>query len=68
MEDAAANGKAWKEMGHRYLAGSLGLVILGLALLAFAGKKYRRLSSAIVLLVLFVVFSLASFIFAPTTT
>jgi cytochrome c oxidase assembly protein subunit 15 len=53
MADAAAHGKAWKEMGHRYLAGSLGLVILGLALLAFAGKKYRRLSSAIVLLVLF---------------
>src|SRR5215213_3830791 len=27
--------KAWKEMGHRYLAGTLGLAILALAVLAW---------------------------------
>src|SRR5206468_5343192 len=53
MADAAAHGKAWKEMGHRYLAGSLGLLILALALLSFRWKSYRGLSCAIVLLVLF---------------
>ena len=32
-------GKAWKEMIHRYLAGSLGLAILLLALLAWRHRK-----------------------------
>jgi cytochrome c oxidase assembly protein subunit 15 len=53
MADAAAHGKAWKEMGHRYLAGTLGLVILALAFLSFRWKGYRGLSCAIALLVLF---------------
>jgi len=53
MADAAAHGKAWKEMGHRYLAGSLGLLILALALWSFKWRKSRGLSSAIVVLVIF---------------
>jgi len=32
--------KAWKEMGHRYLAGILGLAILAISILAWRG--YRR--------------------------
>ena len=33
------SGKAWKEMVHRYLAGSLGLAILALALLAWRNRR-----------------------------
>ncbi|MGH8686639.1 MAG: COX15/CtaA family protein [Burkholderiales bacterium] len=33
--------KAWKEMGHRYLAGTLGLAILALAALAWARRRAR---------------------------
>jgi cytochrome c oxidase assembly protein subunit 15 len=33
--------KAWKEMGHRYLAGTLGLAILALAALAWIGRRAR---------------------------
>ncbi len=36
--------KAWKEMGHRYLAGALGLLILAIAVLAFVRR--RELSRA----------------------
>lgn len=47
--------KAWKEMGHRYLAGTLGLLILAIALLAWRGRRTLRqspwLASAIVLVV-----------------
>jgi cytochrome c oxidase assembly protein subunit 15 len=53
MADAAAHGKAWKEMGHRYLAGSLGLLIAVLVLLSFKLKASRRLASAILILVAF---------------
>ena len=35
-------GKAWKEMAHRYLAGVLGLVILGLALVAWRRRLAPR--------------------------
>jgi cytochrome c oxidase assembly protein subunit 15 len=45
--------KQWKEMGHRYLAGSLGFVILLLALLAWRLRRSPRLAGAILLLVLF---------------
>ena len=51
-EQAAANqafperpvetGKAWKEMVHRYFAGTLGLLILGVCLLAWRGEQRRR--------------------------
>ncbi|HKO88613.1 MAG TPA: COX15/CtaA family protein [Burkholderiales bacterium] len=36
--------KAWKEMIHRYLAGSLGLLLLGIAVLAW--KKRRELNQS----------------------
>jgi heme a synthase len=45
--------KQWKEMGHRYLAGSLGFVILLLAFLAWRLRRSPRLAGAILLLVLF---------------
>ncbi|MBU3693421.1 MAG: heme A synthase [Rhodocyclaceae bacterium] len=35
-------GKAWKEMAHRYLAGALGLVILGLAVVALLQQRPAR--------------------------
>ncbi len=51
-EQAAANqafperpvetGTAWKEMVHRYFAGTLGLLILGVCLLAWRGEQRRR--------------------------
>ncbi|MBU1645409.1 MAG: COX15/CtaA family protein [Gammaproteobacteria bacterium] len=37
-------GKAWKEMVHRYFAGTLGLLILGLALLAWRREMRERAS------------------------
>jgi cytochrome c oxidase assembly protein subunit 15 len=53
MADAAAHGKAWKEMGHRYLAGTLGVLILALMFLSFKSRKSKGLSFMIVLLVVF---------------
>ncbi|MDA8108827.1 MAG: COX15/CtaA family protein [Betaproteobacteria bacterium] len=47
--------KAWKEMGHRYLAGTLGLLILAIALIAWRRRRELGqspwLASAIVLVV-----------------
>ena len=47
--------KAWKEMGHRYLAGSLGLLLLAVAVLAWrrrtASAQSPWLASAIVVVV-----------------
>jgi heme a synthase len=49
--------KAWKEMIHRYLAGSLGLFIFALALLAWTNRRMTRqpllLPSILLLLVVF---------------
>jgi heme a synthase len=53
IADAGAHARAWKEMGHRYLAGTLGLVILALALAAWRARRSRRLAAALVLLVAF---------------
>ncbi|MET0071787.1 MAG: COX15/CtaA family protein [Candidatus Thiodiazotropha sp.] len=51
------HGKAWKEMAHRYLAGSLGLAILLLAILAWRGRRHFNqplmLPMLLLLLVLF---------------
>lgn len=48
-------GKAWKEMAHRYLAGSLGLLVLALAVLAVKQRKHLQtpamLSLGLVLLI-----------------
>jgi cytochrome c oxidase assembly protein subunit 15 len=38
-EGPVSHAKAWKEMVHRYFAGTLGLLVLGVAMLAW---KYRR--------------------------
>ena len=56
-EHAAANrafperpvetGKAWKEMVHRYFAGTLGLLILGICLLAWRAEQRRSQSPAL---------------------
>jgi len=49
--------KAWKEMGHRYLAGSLGLLILAVAVLAWFRRallgQSPLLATAIVVVVAF---------------
>lgn len=48
--------KAWIEMGHRYVAGLLGLLILGIAVIAWAKRESGRicfLVNGLVLLVLF---------------
>lgn len=36
------HAKAWKEMAHRYLAGSLGLLVLALAVLAYRQRQVIR--------------------------
>ena len=53
MADAVAHGKAWKEMGHRYLAACLGLLILFLAIVALKERRARLLAGAIFALVVF---------------
>lgn len=40
-------GKAWKEMVHRYFAGTLGLLILGICLLAWRAEQRRNQSPAL---------------------
>ncbi|MCU7845985.1 MAG: COX15/CtaA family protein [Candidatus Thiodiazotropha sp. (ex Monitilora ramsayi)] len=50
-------GKAWKEMIHRYLAGSLGIAIFALALLAWLNRKSTQqpllLPTLLLILVIF---------------
>ena len=53
MTDGDALAKAWKEMGHRYLAGTLGILILVLGLTAWRLRRSRRLATAIVVLTVF---------------
>ena len=48
-----ALGRAWKEMGHRYLAGTLGALILALFFWSWRAKRSRALISVILALVLF---------------
>jgi cytochrome c oxidase assembly protein subunit 15 len=51
--DGAALGKAWTEMGHRYLAATLGLLILFVFFASLKKKQSRSLAAALVLLVVF---------------
>lgn len=37
-------GKAWKEMAHRYLAGTLGLIVLAICGLAWSARRYIKVS------------------------
>jgi heme a synthase len=50
-------GKAWKEMAHRYLAGTLGLVVLGIFALSWRVKKELKsspwLTTFLLLLIVF---------------
>lgn len=46
-----ALAKAWKEMGHRYLAGTLGVLILCLCVLAWRKRRARALTTALVAVV-----------------
>jgi cytochrome c oxidase assembly protein subunit 15 len=45
--------KAWKEMGHRYLAGTLGVLIVFITLWAWRTGRSRGLATAILALVIF---------------
>jgi cytochrome c oxidase assembly protein subunit 15 len=47
-----ALGRAWKEMGHRYLAGTLGVLIIALALLSWKLRRSAWLATSLVALVL----------------
>ncbi len=53
IADGNALAKAWKEMGHRYLAGMLGVLILVLALIAWRLRRSASLAASIVVLVAF---------------
>jgi cytochrome c oxidase assembly protein subunit 15 len=53
IADGDALSKAWKEMGHRYLAGTLGVAILALSLLAWRTRQSPKLAAALLALVLF---------------
>lgn len=54
---AVDSGRAWKEIFHRYLAGTLGLLILGIAVAAWRKRRELgqspRLAMALVVLVAF---------------
>ncbi|MEE9552507.1 MAG: COX15/CtaA family protein [Gammaproteobacteria bacterium] len=49
------HGKAWKEMIHRYAAGTLGLVILALAILAVKNRKQSGQAVILPIALLFLV-------------
>src|SRR5260221_4696051 len=53
MADSGAHAKAWKEMGHRYLAATLGLLILLIAIVSWKIRRSPWLATAIVALVVF---------------
>ena len=53
MTDGSALAKAWKEMGHRYLAGTLGILIVVLGLTAWRLRRSHRLATALVVLTVF---------------
>ena len=52
IADGHALVKAWKEMGHRYLAGTLGLLILALAIVAWRLRQSAGLATSIVAVVI----------------
>lgn len=53
IADGDALAKAWKEMGHRYLAGTLGALILMLTFWSWKARRSHWLASSILVLVLF---------------
>lgn len=55
-EGTVESTKAWTEMIHRYIAGSLGLLVLGLCISTYANPRlhhFRLHTTAIVLLIVF---------------
>jgi cytochrome c oxidase assembly protein subunit 15 len=53
IADRDALAKAWKEMGHRYLAGTLGALIIVIFIAAWRLRRSAALASALVALVVF---------------
>src|SRR5438093_3901121 len=53
MPDGLAHAKAWKEMGHRYLAAALGLLVLFVFFMSLRKRQSRSLAAALVLVVVF---------------
>ena len=53
IADRDALAKAWKEMGHRYLAGALGVLILVLSFWSWKTRQSARLAAALLALVIF---------------
>jgi cytochrome c oxidase assembly protein subunit 15 len=53
IADRDALAKAWKEMGHRYLAGTLGLLILVLSLWSWKARQSAKLAVVLLALVIF---------------
>lgn len=53
IPDATEDARAWKEMGHRYLAGTLGILIFVLVLAAWRTRQSPWLATAIAALVVF---------------
>jgi len=53
MPDDLAHAKAWTEMGHRYLAAALGLLLLFVFFMSMKKRRSRLLAAALVLLVVF---------------
>src|SRR5690348_13041019 len=51
MADADAFAKAWKEMGHRYLAGTLGLLLVLVWIVALRSRRFVRHASCLLALV-----------------
>ena len=51
IPDATEDARAWKEMGHRYLAGTLGTLLFVLALAAWRTRQSPWLATAIAALV-----------------
>jgi heme a synthase len=53
IADRDALARAWKEMGHRYLAGTLGVMILLIAIMGWRTRRAPWLSTALLALVVF---------------
>ncbi len=53
IPDAGEDVRAWKEMAHRWLAGTLGLLLFALLLVAWRTRQSRALACAIAALVVF---------------
>jgi len=53
IADGDALARAWKEMGHRYLAGTLGVLILLLAVCSWRARRAQWLASLVLALAIF---------------